>query len=103
MPGYKLSKLAEVDLEGIADYSVDKWGPEQAIRYILELMGCCEHIAMNPLLGRACDGVRLGYRRIEQGRHVLFYRQAGEEVLVHRILHQSMLPSRHTMEDPKQG
>jgi len=86
-------------MDGIAEYSVDTWGEAQARRYIAEIVECCERIADNPRLGRSCPEIRRGYRRIEQGKHVLFYEQVDGEVLVRRILHQGMMPIRHAMED----
>ncbi len=38
--------------------------------------------------------VRPGLRRIEQGRHVIFYRLLQTEVKVVRVLHQRTLPSK---------
>jgi plasmid stabilization system protein ParE len=38
-------------------------------------------------------------RRIEQGKHVVFYREDPEGILIVRILHQSMLAERHRMDD----
>jgi toxin ParE1/3/4 len=99
---YRFSNLAEKDLEGIADYTVDTWGPAQATRYIADLIDCCERIALNPRIGRPCNKVRRGYRRIEHGRHVLLYRLAEGEILINRILHQSMLPHQHILEDSPQ-
>jgi plasmid stabilization system protein ParE len=34
---------------------------------------------------------------MEQGRHVVFYRQAVQGVVVSRILHQRMLPQRQSL------
>lgn len=99
MADYRLSSMAEADIEGIADYTVDTWGEAQALRYVGELVLCFERIAQNPGLGRTCDAVRRGYRRIEQGKHVLFYHHVAGQVLIRRILHQSMLPIRHLMDD----
>jgi toxin ParE1/3/4 len=99
MVGYRLSNRAEVDLEAIADYTVDTWGPEQAIRYITGLLDCCERIALNPQIGRPCQVVRTGYRRIEHERHVLFYRVIDGDAFIARILHQGMLPEKHVLDD----
>jgi toxin ParE1/3/4 len=50
----------------------------------------------NPALGRRCDEIRGGLRRLEHGKHVIFYRQQDNDgILVSRILHQRMLPERH--------
>jgi plasmid stabilization system protein ParE len=38
-------------------------------------------------------------RRLEHGKHVVFYRQDRGGILVSRILHQRMLPELHSIED----
>jgi toxin ParE1/3/4 len=95
---YRQSKLAEKDLEAIIDYTTDRWGEAQAVRYIKDLRDRFQQIADTPLLGRACHRIRPGYRRIEQGSHVIFYRQDAGSIVVSRVLHQRMLPRRHIIE-----
>jgi toxin ParE1/3/4 len=56
-------------------------------------------LADNPALGRACPDVRPGLRRVESGRHVVFYRGDAAGILVSRILHRRMLPERHVIDD----
>jgi toxin ParE1/3/4 len=56
-------------------------------------------LADNPALGRVSDDVRPGLRRMEHGRHVVFYRESAGGILVSRILHQRMLPERHSLAD----
>ena len=56
-------------------------------------------IAATPMLGRSCDHIHPGLRRIESGRHVVFYEIDAAGVVVWRILHHSMLPERHAIED----
>ena len=56
-------------------------------------------LADNPALGRTCDNVRPGLRRMEIGRHVVFYREDTRGILVSRILHRRMLPERHVIDD----
>ena len=60
-------------------------------------------LADNPTLGRASDYVRPGLRRMERGRHVVFYRQEAESILVSRILHQRMLPEKQAIDDEDAG
>ena len=95
----RFSRRAEVDLLNIGAYTLQKWGNAQAARYIGELEACCQTLADNPVLGRLCDDVRPGLRRHEHGRHVVFYRQGRGGILISRILHQRMLPDRHTIDD----
>lgn len=84
----------------IGDYTLRTWGEAQADRYIGELESCCQMLGGNPALGRPCDDIRPGLRRMEHGKHVVFYRpQKSGDILVVRILHQRMLPERHAIED----
>ena len=46
----------------------------------------------NPMLGRTCDHIRPGLRRMERGQHVVLYRESAGGIRVSRILHQRMLP-----------
>jgi len=96
---FRFSRRAEADLLSIGDYTLRTWGRAQAARYIGELEACCRMLADNPALGRLCDDVRPGLRRLEHGKHVVFYRQERGGVLVSRILHQRMLPDRHVIDD----
>jgi toxin ParE1/3/4 len=83
----------------IGVYALRSWGPEQTVRYIDELEACCQRLADNPAAGRACDHVRPGLRRMEQGKHVVFFRREAGGILVSRILHERMLPERHVIDE----
>jgi toxin ParE1/3/4 len=96
---FRLSRLAEADLMDIGAYTLRTWGEDQTVRYIDDLEACCQRLADNPASGRACDHVRPGLRRMEQGKHVVFFRRQPGGILVSRILHQQMLPERHTIDD----
>jgi toxin ParE1/3/4 len=96
---FRFSRRAEADLLSIGDYTLRTWGEAQVARYIRELETCCQILADNPRLGRSCDHILPGLRRMEQGKHVVFYRQEPGGILISRILHQRMLAERHTMDD----
>jgi toxin ParE1/3/4 len=96
---FRFSRRAEADLLSIGNYTLRTWGKAQAARYIGELEVFCQSLADNPALGRPCDDVRRGMRRMEDGKHVVFYRQELNGILVSRILHQSMLPDKHDTGD----
>jgi toxin ParE1/3/4 len=86
---------AEADLSEIADYTLRNWGEVQCDRYLDQLERCCQHLADDRVQGRACDSIRPGLRRRQQGKHVIFYQRAGEGIVVLRILHERMLPELH--------
>ena len=83
----------------ISDYTLRTWGRARAARCVGELEACCQTLSDNPALGRLCDEIRPGLRRLEHGKHVVFYRQERTGILVSRILHQYMLPDRHIDDD----
>lgn len=93
------SRRAEADLAEIGAYTLETWGARQARLYLDQIEKCCRRLAGNPGLGRACENVRPGLRRLEQGRHVIFYREYQGSILVLRVLHQSMLPEQERMEE----
>ena len=99
MATFCLSRLAEADLLDIASYTLRVWGEDQTIRYLDDLENSCQQLANKPELGRACDHVRPGLRRMECGQHVIFYRIETGGILVSRILHARMLPERQMIDD----
>jgi toxin ParE1/3/4 len=99
MPPYRFTRLARLDLIEIGDYTLDHWGADQANRYLDSLEKCFGLIAANPEIGRKCDRLRKGYRRIEHEKHVVFYRSHNAGILVVRILHQRILPENRALDE----
>ena len=99
MAKFRFSRRGETDLLNIGHYTIQTWGSSQAARYFNELEECCQTLADNPALGRLCEEVRSGLRRHEHGKHVVFYRREPAGILISRILHQRMMPERHSLEE----
>jgi toxin ParE1/3/4 len=95
---FRFSRRAEADLLSIGDYTLRARGKAQAARYLGELEVCFQRLSDNPALGRLCDEVRPGLRRLEHGKHVVFYRQERGGILISRILHPRTLPELHSIE-----
>jgi len=57
MAKFRLSRRAEADLLSIGEFTLGEWGETQTIRYLGELEKCCQMLADNPFLGRACEHV----------------------------------------------
>ena len=96
MSRYLLSPAAQADLDEIWDYTCQHWGVDQAEDYIRELQHAIGRAAANPRIGRACDEIRIGYRKLAAGSHVLFYRVTDDGVIdVVRVLYQRMDVDRH--------
>lgn len=99
MAASRFSRRAAAGLLSIGEYTLRTWGERQATRYIGDPEACCHLLAGNPALGRNCDDVRPGLLRMESGRHIVFYRRAEGRILISRILHRSMLPEKHAIDD----
>ena len=85
-----LSPRAQTDLEEIWDYTVARWGLDQAETYTRQLWECIKAAAARPSIGRECADLRPGYYKVSSGSHVLFYRLIADGIDVVRILHERM-------------
>ena len=81
------------DLERIYEYTYAKWGAKQADRYQDELYGGMQTIQVNREIGVEYVSKPGGYRKYQVKKHLLFYRNEGEAVIVVRILHEQMNPT----------
>ena len=91
----KFSEEAETDIDQIAAYTLNVWGQRRLARYANELDDGLERIQNNPHIGRKCDSIRHGFRRLEIGRHVVFYTIESDSILIVRVLHRKMLPANY--------
>lgn len=90
MAEYRLTPAAERDLEGIWQYTCDRWSIEQAHRYTDRLIAAFSALAEAPKTAPACDHIRSGYRRLAVDSHVIYYRITAYGIAVVRILHSRM-------------
>lgn len=90
MQTYKISPLAESDLEGIWLYTAKNWGIDQANKYILEIEDSIKAVGADPSKGKSSDKIRAGYFRRSVNSHMLFYTATDGAVIIRRVLHQSM-------------
>lgn len=89
MASYRLSPLAESDLEQIWLYTLNEWSLDQANRYYDQIMDTIEELASGQKQGRTVD-IRDGYLKYAVGRHFVFFRRSEGMTNVIRVLHQSM-------------
>ena len=99
MPRLLLSKAAQSDLVGIWVFSFLGWGEAQADRYVDELGDGLRTCGATPDRGKDRGDVRPGYRSLLVRRHVIFYTVTHDQVLVQRVLHGSMDPTLHLLDD----
>jgi toxin ParE1/3/4 len=99
LPAYSVARSAEADLKSIIDYTMKTWGSAQARRYSQGLRNTFQLLADNPSSGRTCDSIHRGLRWLEHGKHVVFYVCLVDGVLIVRVLHQQMVPTKMRFED----
>ena len=91
MASYRLSPSATADLERIWFYGLERWGDDQADRYIEALQKRFSELAEHPHQYPAVDHIRVGYRRSVCGRHSIYYRARGEDVEIMAVMGQQDL------------
>lgn len=84
---FRLSPLAEADLEGIWRYTLAQWSLAQADAYLRDLMAAFQSLSSGARQGKATH-VRPGYCKYLCGSHVIYYRDHADRLDVIRVLHQ---------------
>ncbi len=82
-------------IEDIWSHSLEWFCVEKAEAYLRDIQRAAETVAEDPLRGRPCDDIRVGYRKFSVGAHVLFFKASKSRIVVVRILHQRMDFERH--------
>ncbi|MBU0480928.1 MAG: type II toxin-antitoxin system RelE/ParE family toxin [Proteobacteria bacterium] len=91
MAGFVLTQKARKDLLEIALYTFERWGREQRNMYLNMMDDCFQQLAANPHIGIDCSDIRTGYRKMQAGSHVIFYRAKSTQTIeIVRILHGRM-------------
>ncbi len=79
------------DIEEIWAYTHDRWGVDQAERYVRMVRDTCAALARGDATGADASVVSPGYSRIRAGRHVVFFRALPNgPIEIVRILHERM-------------
>ncbi|MDR2875025.1 MAG: type II toxin-antitoxin system RelE/ParE family toxin [Methylobacillus sp.] len=84
---YRLSPLAEADLEEIWLYTFSRWSTAQADSYIGDLVSAFKALAAGIKQGRPAD-VRPPYQKYLCGSHVIFFLDYPDRLDIIRVLHQ---------------
>ena len=95
MAMYKLTPVADSDLQEIWEYTENRWGVEQADNYLQTLERRMAYLARYPNRGKRrkeLPGSPLNYH---EEKHVIFYRPLKTGIEIIRILHDSMDFPRH--------
>ncbi len=86
---------AERDLINIFFYGIEHFGPVQAERYLESTNAKIKMAAEHPDFGADYGFVVEGVRRYESVSHAIYYRPTQSGILILRVLHSQMDPTRH--------
>lgn len=86
---YRLSPLAEADLEEIWLYTFRQWSLEQADDYYGGIIAAIEGLVDGRNIAQRAD-VREGYWKFKAGMHAIYFRSSAHYLDVIRILHGHM-------------
>lgn len=98
---YRLSPLAETDLENIWLYTLENWSREQADSYHRSLMRDVEALASGQKKGRPVE-VKPGFLKYLCKAHVIYFKDQSDRLEIIRILHQRQDVERH-LQPPQQA
>ena len=88
---FELTKAAKTDLKGIAIFTQKEWGREQRNVYVKQFDDAFHMLADTPLVGKACNNIKAGFKKFPIGSHVIFYRESFDSsIVIVRILHKRM-------------
>ncbi len=89
MARYRISPLAEQDLEAIGDF-IAQDSPRRALTFIAELRKQCAIIAASPKACRMRPELGDKIRSSAYGNYVIFFQDEPEELCIVRVLHGAM-------------
>lgn len=95
MPSYNFTEAAENDLNGILDYTLQKWGVNQASIYLDGLERYTQLLADTPTLAKSVDQFAKELRAFPYKSHLIYFLEVDGGIIIARILHKSMSPSIH--------
>ncbi|ARQ10819.1 toxin-antitoxin system toxin RelE/ParE family protein [Rhizobium etli] len=83
---YRLTRTADAVLSGIDEYANLHFGEAQADAYLLDWDGIFILLSRVPAMGDGCDALGAGLRRLLHMRHIAFYREIPNGILVIDII-----------------
>ena len=87
---YKVSRKAEMDLAKMYEFGIETFGLKQAKGYLLGMHTLFQVLADNTNLGRDASEFMLSLKRFSYKSHTIFYLATDIDILIVRVLNQSM-------------
>jgi toxin ParE1/3/4 len=83
----RLRPRARADIDAIWEYTADRWDPEQANAYVLQIGHAIERLAVDAFSSSDASHLYPALRKARAGAHLIYF-LPGENVDVVRILHE---------------
>ncbi|WAC02479.1 type II toxin-antitoxin system RelE/ParE family toxin [Lacinutrix neustonica] len=87
---YKISRKAEIDLAKMYEYGIETFGLKQAQGYLFGIHDIFQVLSDNSSLGRDVSEFVLSLKRFSYKSHTIFYLATAIDILIVRVLNQSM-------------
>lgn len=88
----RVSGPAKNDLKRIGEYTRREWGAAQKRKYLGRIKDEFRMLRDAPGMGAPRDDIDKGLRAHPTQKHIIFYRETKTELVIVRVLHQSMEP-----------
>ena len=98
MSRYYLTNAAEDDLRNIIEYTLEKWGIEQVLKYRDRLETRLMTLAEFPGIGRANVNLPDDILYVVEGKHYIFLKSVDDGIEVIRFIHARMDAVKHLSE-----
>lgn len=93
----RLSKPAEKDLRLIAAYTNREWGEVQKNKYLGIIQQSLKSLADLSVTGKLRNDIATDLYCYSIQKHLIFYRETEQELLVLRVLHERMGLNQHLL------
>ena len=93
LPNFKplrLSDPASRDLQAISEYTQSEWGAKQKLIYLNLISKSFKILSCSGNIGKPRNEIALGLYSYNVKKHVVFFRETEEELVIIRILHSRM-------------
>ena len=84
---YFLSEESIGDIDEIYEFGVDKFGHDQAIKYLIGLEAHFDKLSANYRIGRTRNDIKQDLYSLPYISHVIFYRILKDKIRIVRVLY----------------
>jgi len=84
---YSLSEETEADIDEIYEFGKDKFGHDQAIKYLIGLEEHFDKLNANYHIGRTRNDIKNGLYSLPYISHIIFYRILKDKIRIVRVLY----------------